>query len=396
NGPCFQTFITSEREWLVGNLNVSTKYYIRVLASTKVGNGNFSESKGYFTNGPLVPDKPTNLAVSNITSKSAEISWLDPKTQGRYRVSRFWIKLRKENAIILSIRTRKVNEYEIDNLISYTRYQISVAAGSRLGFGTETVISFLTSEQAPSGPPLNIKTTSRSSSSLFFIWDPPEKSKQNGVITSYTACVSHSQNGRCFHTFITSETEWFVGNLNASTKYYVCVLASTKVGHGNFSNSKRYFTNEKAVEKAIAETSSTLTFSIKAPTTTFVRQSLIYRYFYVVALKLRDGIEPASSDSYENNELVTYADAEKSTNPKPYIAAVVTSSGIDGNTFILGDGSNTNDPASQKRGQTTSDYFNGPLEPTSSYSIFQRITINKKGDYCSTDWSPASETSKYS
>ncbi len=104
----------------------------------------------------------------------------------------------------------------------------------------------------------------------------------------------------------------------------------------------------------------------------------LYRYFYVVALKLKDGKEPSSSDTYENNELMTYAEARKSSNPKPYIAAVITSSGVDGNMFILGDGRNTSDPKARKRGSTTSDYFNGPLEPGTSYSIFKRIIINDK------------------
>ncbi len=84
---------------------------------------------------------------------------------------------------------------------------------------------------------------SRSKSSLSFIWDSPDKTKQNGVIISYTACVSRSEDGRCFQTFITSETRWLVGNLNASTKYYVRVLASTKAGHGDYSESKGFFTN---------------------------------------------------------------------------------------------------------------------------------------------------------
>ena len=96
----------------------------------------------------------------------------------------------------------------------------------------------------------------------------------------------------------------------------------------------------------------------------------------MVALKLKDGKEPASSASYENNELVTYAEARKSTNPKPYITAVVTS--IDGNMFILGDGKNTSDPTARRRRSTSSDYYNGPLEPGTSYSIFQRIFINKE------------------
>ena len=96
---------------------------------------------------------------------------------------------------------------------------------------------------APSGPALNIKTSSRSTSSLSFTWDPPEKDKQNGVIISYTACVSHSENGPCLEIFITSKREWLVRNLNASTKYYVRVLASNKAGSSVYSGSKGFFTN---------------------------------------------------------------------------------------------------------------------------------------------------------
>ena len=73
-------------------------------------------------------------------------------------------------------------------------------------------------------------------------WDPPEKTKQNDII-SYTACVSHSENGPCFQTFIASESKWLIGNLNASTEYYVRVLVTTKVGGGSYSESKRFFTN---------------------------------------------------------------------------------------------------------------------------------------------------------
>ena len=96
----------------------------------------------------LVPDKPTNLAVSNITSKSAEISWIDPRNQGRYRLSRFWIKLKKENFFILSISTGKVNKYKVDKLTPYTTYEISVAAGNYVGFGKEIGTLFLTSEES--------------------------------------------------------------------------------------------------------------------------------------------------------------------------------------------------------------------------------------------------------
>ena len=98
----------------------------------------------------------------------------------------------------------------------------------------------------------------------------------------------------------------------------------------------------------------------------------------MVALKLKDGKEPTSSDSYENSELVTYAEARKSTNPKPYIAVVLASSGVDGNMFVLGDGRNTSDLTSRRCRSASSDYYNGPLEPGTSYSIFQRIVLNDK------------------
>ena len=97
-----------------------------------------------------------------------------------------------------------------------------------------------------------------------------------------------------------------------------------------------------------------------------------------MAVKLEDGKEPLSSGSYENHELVTYDEARKSPNPQPYIAAVVTPSGLDEITFILGDGRNTSDPTTRRRRSTAGKYYNGALEPGTSYSIFQRIILNLK------------------
>ena len=104
----------------------------------------------------------------------------------------------------------------------------------------------------------------------------------------------------------------------------------------------------------------------------------------MVALKWKDDETPSSPDSYENNELVTYDEARKSTNLKPYIAAVAIPSSFDENMFILGDGKNTSNPTTRKRRTTTTDYYNGPLESDTSYSIFQRIFVNDK--VCFRDW----------
>ena len=95
----------------------------------------------------LLPDKPRNLTVANIMSRSAEISWLDPENTGDGDLTGFWIKLKKENSLIQNTTTNKHNKYEINNLTPYTTYEISVAAGNKHGFGEETNTFFMTSEE---------------------------------------------------------------------------------------------------------------------------------------------------------------------------------------------------------------------------------------------------------
>ena len=46
---CFKEYTTSEQMLVIGNLNVSTKYYVRVLASTEIGRGLYSFSTRKFT-----------------------------------------------------------------------------------------------------------------------------------------------------------------------------------------------------------------------------------------------------------------------------------------------------------------------------------------------------------
>ena len=49
NRPCFEEYTIKEKRMVIGNLNASTKYYVRVVASTKDGPGHYSENAGKFT-----------------------------------------------------------------------------------------------------------------------------------------------------------------------------------------------------------------------------------------------------------------------------------------------------------------------------------------------------------
>ena len=94
----------------------------------------------------------------------------------------------------------------------------------------------------PDGPPLKITVVEKSSSSLLVRWNQPEISKRNGIIVNYTVCTSHQESEPCLKEYTTSEKMLVIGNLKVSTKYYVRVLASTKIGRGMYSNSTKKFT----------------------------------------------------------------------------------------------------------------------------------------------------------
>ena len=96
----------------------------------------------------LLPDQPTNLTVTNIKSRSAEISWIDPVNTGNGSITRFWIKLKKDDSLIQNIiTTDKAKKYTLNNLTPYTTYEIYVAIGNIHGFGEEIKTPLSTSEE---------------------------------------------------------------------------------------------------------------------------------------------------------------------------------------------------------------------------------------------------------
>ena len=93
------------------------------------------------------PDEPTNLTVTSITSRSVEISWVNPKNRVNYGLSRFLIKLKKDNSLIFSVTTGMVNHYSIHDLSPYVTYEISVTGGNSQGFENAATTFILTSEE---------------------------------------------------------------------------------------------------------------------------------------------------------------------------------------------------------------------------------------------------------
>ncbi|XP_046858195.1 receptor-type tyrosine-protein phosphatase U-like isoform X6 [Xenia sp. Carnegie-2017] len=338
--------------------------------------------------GDLLPDKPTDLIATKSASTYLEISWKHPKKTGvklgtniSNPLTRYLLILLKDTMIVFD-KTLEVTDkkpYNITNLVPYATYKVNVTAGNSEGFGRSTTATFRTAEDVPEGPPLNVQIVALSSSSLSVTWEPPDKNKTNGKIVNYTVCITHLENETCSMKYMIEEQRLDINNVKPGTKYYVRVLASTIVGSGCYSNVTWVFTNGLAPELSTKQIGNTLTYLLQNP-------NVEYRYFYVVAMK---NVEEESRlpSNFNNTDLVTYSKAISSTQPMPYIAAVVSRRDFKPN-FILGDGETTT------RRSNRENYYNGPLKPGTNYKIFQRVFINDQSDYYSTDWSPVAATAQ--
>ena len=95
----------------------------------------------------------------------------------------------------------------------------------------------------------------------------------------------------------------------------------------------------------------------------------------MVAFKMENGQQLLSSEQYKIKDLLTYEEAMTSKDSKPYIAAVIINdTQRNEKQFTLGDGRYTNEPI--KVSNKSRSFYNGPLEPGTSYRVFQRVIVD--------------------
>ncbi|XP_046858340.1 uncharacterized protein LOC124451778 isoform X2 [Xenia sp. Carnegie-2017] len=234
----------------------------------------------------------------------------------------------------------------------------------------------------PDGPPLNVTIYAIGNTSLFVTWKPPDVTKRNGKIVSYTVCIKQCGGDTCSKTYTTEEQHLEINHLKPATKYCVRVLASTKVGPGIYSKLKWTFSNGLAPEQPRIQTAYSLTYLLRIP-------SIKYQYFYVVAME-HDKKESRLPSELKNDDLVSYSEAISSAQPKPYIAAVIFPIRKNTSLFTLGDVANT--VVTRRRRSDGRKHQNGPLKPGTSYKIFQRVFVDDQVSFYSTDWSPPAKT----
>ncbi|XP_036375557.1 phosphatidylinositol phosphatase PTPRQ [Megalops cyprinoides] len=224
--------VTNETSVVLSGLRKYTSYKLRVAASTAVGESSLSEEDDIFavTMEDEPDSPPVNLAVHNVTSSSATVTWSPPVTPNG--IIQFY-KVLYGNSTVRAAVNSPFPSVTLDGLEPYSLYNVSVRAYTKHGDGNQTsaVLQVLTGEDVPGSPPYDLTYESISSSEVNVSWRAPLLA--NGVIVSYTVEYWNSTHYLNVSTPVTSAR---LSNLRKYARYRVAVRASTRLGSGNHSS----------------------------------------------------------------------------------------------------------------------------------------------------------------
>ena len=99
----------------------------------------------------MTPGKPNNFTVKSISSKTVQISWLDPVVASVKPFTHLWIVLKQKKALYYNIIFDDVdkkpkNSLMFKNLAPFTNYSGYVSLANNNGYGEKFNFLFITAE----------------------------------------------------------------------------------------------------------------------------------------------------------------------------------------------------------------------------------------------------------
>ena len=133
---------------------------------------------------------PFALKVLDKTGRTIQITWAVPY-DGNSPMTRYVIEYKPvrdmwETSIERVLVPGNQNEAGVYNLKPATTYHLRIVAENEIG-GSEPsdTVTILTSEEAPGGPPLNVRVEIVDQHTLKVVWQSPERAHWNGDILGY-------------------------------------------------------------------------------------------------------------------------------------------------------------------------------------------------------------------
>ncbi|XP_028728862.1 phosphatidylinositol phosphatase PTPRQ [Peromyscus leucopus] len=219
-------------------LLANTSYIFEVRASTSAGEGK-ETTCNVSTFPESVPSVPTNIALSNVQSTSATLTWIKPDsilgyfqnykitTQLRAQKCRGWDSEEcVEHQKVQFVYEANLTEETVYGLKKYRWYRFQVAASTNAGYGNASNwISAQTLPGPPDGPPENVRVVATSPYGINISWSEP------AVITGptfYLIDVKSVDNDDFNISFMKSNEEnktIEINDLKVFTRYSVVITA---------------------------------------------------------------------------------------------------------------------------------------------------------------------------
>ncbi|XP_064897471.1 phosphatidylinositol phosphatase PTPRQ isoform X3 [Columba livia] len=221
----------------ITDLKKYTEYTVEVSASTTIGEGLLSAPLHILTDEDAPSSPPESLSIKQLSGVTVKLSWkppLEPNGIILYYTVYIWNKMSKRSANV----TETSREFtDLENNSEYSAY---LTASTRFGDGNikSDVITFRTSEGAPSDPPKDVVYRNLTSTSIRLFWSPPQK--PNGNIRYYS--VYFKNNSGIFIQNFTSygndsnvdvSQSAVLDGLAKYSHYTLWLTASTAFGDGN-------------------------------------------------------------------------------------------------------------------------------------------------------------------
>ncbi|XP_052122023.1 cell adhesion molecule Dscam2 isoform X8 [Frankliniella occidentalis] len=216
-----------------------------------------------------VPEAPYGLKVLDKSGRSVQLSWAAPY-DGNSAIKHYLIehKVSKGSWEMDIDRVLVPGQQVIAHVINLrpaTTYHVRIVAENEIGPSDPSdTVTIITAEEAPSGPPTNVRVESTDQTSLKVLWKPPEREEWNGEILGYYVGykLATSDKKYIFETVEFSKEEGkehhlVINNLKTYTQYSVVIQAFNKVGAGPMSEEVRQYTAEGKPEMPPTDTTCT-------------------------------------------------------------------------------------------------------------------------------------------
>ncbi|XP_072027055.1 phosphatidylinositol phosphatase PTPRQ-like [Amphiura filiformis] len=231
---------TSEITVTVNSLQPCTMYDFFVAATSNSGlTGPNSKVVSALTK-LTAPSTVRNIARSEGTNPSTlVVRWTEP--EGPCAADSYNVKyklLNKDmcemipNEMFTQFGVVLTTNAQISSLEPYSEYMITVSANNSAGFGDDVSGIVTTSEQVPSGSPINVESTSVSTTTASFIWDEVTCGERRGNIIQYH-CKIISETDLADNAEMDASNKMILfEGLQPCTTYDFTVAAVTMAGMG--------------------------------------------------------------------------------------------------------------------------------------------------------------------